>query len=77
MAKYNKSEYSLGEILSIALLAVFVFFIASLIIAVPVWLLWNGLVPVIFGVTKISLLLAWGISFLANLLFKPGSVSDK
>lgn len=52
-------------------------FIASLVFAIPVWLLWNWLMPVIFGVAKVTLLQAWGLSFLSSLLFKPSSSSSK
>jgi hypothetical protein len=51
-----------------------VFFLAiivSIIISLPVMLLWNScLVPAVTGVNEIGWLQAWGLSILAGLLFK-------
>jgi len=41
----------------------------SVVLSIPVMLLWNWLVPTIFGLTSITLVQAWGISFLCGLLF--------
>lgn len=49
----------------------------SALFALPVMLLWNGLVPTIFGLTKISFLQAWGLNFLSSFLFKSHNVSAK
>jgi hypothetical protein len=49
----------------------------SLIISLPVWLLWNWLMPVIFGLTKITLTQAFGILLLSNLLFKSSVTFKK
>ena len=38
--------------------------------SVPIWLLWNALFPVIFGLSEITWLQALGITLLSNLLFK-------
>ena len=42
----------------------------SLLMAVPVMLLWDWLMPTIFGLKEITLFQAWGLSFLCGLLFK-------
>jgi hypothetical protein len=49
----------------------------ALIISLPVWLLWNWLMPVIFGITKITLTQTFGILLLSNLLFKSSVTSKK
>lgn len=41
----------------------------AIVLSIPVMLLWNWLVPTIFGLTSITLVQAWGISFLCGLLF--------
>lgn len=41
----------------------------SVVLSIPVLLLWNWLMPTIFGITKITLGQAWGISLLCGLLF--------
>ena len=48
----------------------------SFILAVPVWILWNWLMPLIFGLTKITLVQAWGLSLLANCMFKSVSYKE-
>lgn len=45
--------------------------LACLLLAVPVYLLWNWLMPSIFGLRHITYLEAWGISLLVRLLFEP------
>ena len=44
-----------------------------LIIGLPVMFLWNWLMPLIFGLTKISFLQALGLSLLGNMLFNLGA----
>ncbi len=45
--------------------------LTCLLLAVPVYLLWNWLMPSIFGLRQITYLEAWGISLFARLLFEP------
>ena len=45
-------------------------FIVSVIASIPVWLLWNWLIPTLFDLKEISLLEAWGLSLLCSILFK-------
>ena len=51
----------------------------SFLLSWPVYMLWNGcLVGAIDGVHEVSWLQAWGISILANFMFKSSaSVSKK
>ena len=44
--------------------------ITSILLAVPVMALWNWLMPVIFGLGKISFWQALGLNLLSALLFK-------
>jgi hypothetical protein len=57
---------TLGAILGIAILIVGIAALFSL----PVWLLWNWLMPSIFGLTKITWFQAWGLLVLCGFLFK-------
>ena len=66
---------NVGTIFGTIIAALLIAFSISLIFAIPVLLLWNWLMPVIFGITKITLLQAWGISFLSGLLFRPATSS--
>lgn len=43
--------------------------LVAVLLSIPVMLLWNWLVPTIFGLTSITLAQAWGISLLCGLLF--------
>lgn len=50
--------------------------IIAVLISVPVWLLWNWLMPEIFGLKTISWLQALGLSLLSSMLFKSSSSSS-
>ena len=51
---------------------VIVIVVFGAILALPVYFLWNWLMPAIFGLKKITLLQALGINLLAACLFKSG-----
>ena len=55
------------------LLEIVILLIAVLIIGLPVMWLWNWLMPLIFGLTKISFLQALGLCLLGNMLFNTGT----
>lgn len=42
----------------------------AVLTATPLWLLWNWLMPVIFGLKSITWLQALGLSCLSSILFK-------
>ena len=44
--------------------------IYSLILGLPVMLLWNWIIPALFGLTKITFWQAIGLNLLCGLLFK-------
>ena len=57
-----------------AIVGVFAIILAvSLLCAVPVMLLWDWLMPTIFGLKEITLFQAWGLSALSGLLFKSNT----
>jgi hypothetical protein len=45
-------------------------FILSLILSIPTMLLWDWLMPEIFGLKEVTLFQAWGLNFLSAILFK-------
>lgn len=45
----------------------------ALLLSVPVYFLWNWLMPAIFGLKEITLLQALGLMILSNFLFKSTS----
>lgn len=60
---------------SIGLIVVSVIIVA-LLTALPVYLLWNWLMPEIFGLTTLTFIQALGLSMLAACLFKGGGSSS-
>ncbi len=46
-------------------------------LALPVMLLWNWLIPFIFGLTKIGFFKALGLTLLCNILFKSSTTVNK
>lgn len=62
------------------LLLVFLLVVAmALVASVPVYFLWNWLMPTIFGLPELTLFQSLGVVFLSSLLFKSSQakVSDK
>lgn len=47
--------------------------LVSVIFAIPVMLLWDWLMPTIFGLKEITLMQAWGMLLLSGLLFRSTS----
>ena len=52
------------------------FFVAALM-SLPVMLLWDWLMPTIFGLPEITWFQAWGLLFLCGLLFKSHITNKK
>ena len=63
----------MNKILEIAMIAVgFMLIVLAVVVllTIPVWLLWNWVMPVL-GVAKLTLLQSWGMLMLCSLLFTP------
>jgi len=56
---------------------IFVVLVVALISTVPLYFLWNWLMPDIFGLTQITFFQAFGISILSGILFKNSSSKSK
>lgn len=71
----------MGKLSLVIWAVVFAVFIAggiiALLVAWPLMLLWNWLLPVIFGFKVITFWQAFGLVFLTNILFKSHSVNSK
>ena len=46
----------------------------SFLLSLPVMLLWDAVIPSIFGLKEITWLQAWGLNLLCGLLFKNNTV---
>jgi hypothetical protein len=65
------------KILVITLSAIGLTLFIGLLMGFPVMLLWNWLMPTIFGFKEISFLQALGLSILCRILFKNSSTNSK
>ena len=65
------------QIITTAIGIVIAIIFISLLLAFPLMLLWNWLMPIIFGLKTITFLQAIGIMFLFNILFKNSSSRSK
>jgi len=49
----------------------------TLLFAIPTMLLWDWLMPELFGLKEITLVQAWGVNFLSGVLFKNNASTSK
>ena len=54
--------------LGILLISAIMFFVIGMVLSIPLCLLWNWLMPFIFGLPKLNLLQTFGLSILISLL---------
>lgn len=84
MSYYRTTDYrrpsrfgdSVGTFAAAFVLVIVLAAVFGLLAAVLVYLLWNWLMPDIFGLPTISYWQAWGLYFLAHLLFRGSSSSS-
>jgi len=67
---------TIGNVIGVAIGAVLIVALVGAFIGIPVYFLWNWLMPIIFGLKTITFFQAIGLSVLASLLTK-GSSSSK
>jgi hypothetical protein len=60
--------------LSAIILGVVVLVFVAAVMSLPVMLLWDWLMPTIFGLPEITWFQAWGLLFLCGMLFKNNTV---
>ena len=66
------------EFVKIGLIGLSVFAGVGLVLSIPLWLLWNWLMPHIFGLPTINILEAFGLSALITLLApRPFTLNNK
>ena len=68
---------SLFKIIVIIVFFIGITFCLGLLLAFPIMLLWNWLVPSIFGLTKIGFWQAFGLNLLSGCLIRSTSISSK
>jgi hypothetical protein len=62
----------IAEVVGLVVIAAIAIVAGSLVLTVPVYYLWNWLMPEIFGLTTLDFWQALGISLLAGCLFQRG-----
>ena len=58
-------------------IAIVILLLVAILFAIPTLLLWNWLMPVLFGLKTITLFQAWGVNVLTSILFKSNYKSIK
>lgn len=57
------------DLINIGLISLAAFLIIGILLSLPLWLLWNWLMPYIFGLPTINIAQSFGLSILTNILF--------
>ena len=65
------------KFLGTIVLAFFAVVAVAAFLSLPVMLLWDWLMPTLFGLTTITWFQAWGLMFLSGLLFKSHNTTTK
>ena len=65
------------NILAAILFGVILLVFVAALMSLPVMLLWDWLMPTIFGLPEITWFQAWGLLFLCGLLFKSHITTKK
>lgn len=64
--------------IGIGLLSIVIIALIGIVAAIPIYFLWNWLMPEIFNLKVITFWQAWGIFFLSGILFNRNlTLSDK
>lgn len=67
-------QFTTAETLAKILLAFSVIALLGVLLGLPLQLLWNWLMPTIFGLPTITFWQAMGLNILASILFKDNSI---
>jgi len=65
----------ISKAIGIVVIAMMVTALAAAVLTIPVYYLWNWLMPEVFGLTTLTFWQALGISLLSGCLFQRGSSS--
>tara|TARA_R100000329_G_C7500352_1_gene176150 strand:+ start:146 stop:463 length:318 start_codon:yes stop_codon:yes gene_type:complete len=68
MNKFRLYWDIISPTLGILFISAIMFFVVGLVLSIPLCLLWNWLMPFIFGLPKLNLLQTFGLSVLISLL---------
>ena len=65
------------EILTCIILGLLVVAVSSMIVGLVVWLLWNAVIPTLFGLPTLTYVQAFLLTWLCSCLFKATATSKK
>lgn len=65
------------EVIGTIVIAIVILLLVAVLFAIPTLLLWNWLMPLLFGLKTITLFQAWGVNVLTGILFKSNYKSVK
>lgn len=51
--------------------------IIGIVLSIPIYFLWNWLMPTIFGLKTITIFQAWGLLIISGMLFKSNISTEK
>jgi len=68
MNKFRMYWDIISPTLGILFISAIMFFVVGLVLSIPLCLLWNWLMPFIFGLPKLNLLQTFGLSVMISLL---------
>lgn len=63
------------QVAGLVLIALLTIILIAMLMAIPTLLLWNWLMPVIFGLKEITLWQALGLNILSGILFKSSNLA--
>lgn len=66
----------MSDLIGTVVIVIIVVVVLALILAYPIMLLWNGLMPDIFGLKEITFMQALGLNLLSGFLIKSSSVKS-
>ena len=66
-----------SKVIGAIVIAIVILLLVAVLFAIPTLLLWNWLMPLLFGLKTITLFQAWGVNVLTGILFKSNYKSVK
>lgn len=67
----------LGVMVGVVSAAFGIMIVIALVSAIPVWIIWNMVMPDVFGLPEISLAQSLGLCLLSSILIKSTNVTKK
>ena len=66
----------MSKALTLIILSISIMIALNIVMTIPLWILWNWLMPTIFGVAKITITQALGLLMLAGIIFRSNTTKS-